>query len=281
MPPTQTDQNGRGVIFLRRSFHVLLALYVVFATPLMARAQETSDSGTVSGIVVEAGLGRPIAGVTVLVRGLTLATTTDVEGRYTLRGVPPGVQTLTFSKSGYTRGIVTEIRVAPGQISKVDVPLRPEYYEMEEFEVTAEELKEQEVELLSSRQRAAAISDAIGSDAFSRYGSSDAADIMAKVSGTAVVDGKFAVIRGLSDRYTSATLNGAEIPSADPYRKSVQLDLFPAGQIDRVVVSKTFTPDQPGSFTGGNINIVTKSFPEKPFFKFSLGTSYNTQASLN
>ena len=83
--------------------------------------------------------------------------------------------------------------------------------------------------------------------------------------GATVAEGKYAVIRGLTDRYSAATLNGAELPSADPYRRSAGLDLFPAKIIDRVTVTKTFTPDQPGSFTGGNINIVTKSFPEKGF----------------
>jgi outer membrane receptor protein involved in Fe transport len=266
-----------------RAGALLLALLMFWAVPFAVqpvRAQENADTGTVSGVVVESALGRPIVGATVLVRGLTLATTTDLLGRYTLRGVPAGTQTFIFSKSGYVRGVVTDIRVLPGQISNVDVPLRPEYYEMEEFEVTAEELKEQEVELLSARQKAAAVSDAIGADTFSRYASSDAADIVAKVAGTTVVDGKFAIIRGLSDRYTSATLNGAEVPSADPYRKSVQLDLFPAGQIDRLVVTKTFTPDQPGNFTGGNVNIVTKSFPEKLFFNFSTSVSYNDQSNL-
>lgn len=85
--------------------------------------------------------------------------------------------------------------------------------------------------------------------------------MVAKVTGTTIVEGKFVVVRGLSDRYTSTTLNGADVPTADPYRKSVQLDLFPTAMIDSIVVSKTFTPEQPGGFTGGAIDIVTKSFP--------------------
>jgi hypothetical protein len=95
------------------------------------------------------------------------------------------------------------------------------------------------------------------------------------------VDGKFAVIRGLADRYTASMLNGGEIPSADPYRKAAQLDQIPSQMIDRIVVSKTFTPDQPGGFTGGAINIVTKSFPEKFVFSAAAGLGYDTQATGN
>ena len=136
-------------------------------------------------------------------------------------------------------------------------------------------------QLLVERAKEAAATEAIGAEQISKTGVSDAGAIIGKVSGASVVDGKFAVIRGLSDRYVTTTLNGAEIPSADPYRRSASLDLFPAQIIDRVVVAKTFTPDQPGTYTGGGINIVTKSFPERSFASLSLGTAYNTQASLN
>lgn len=134
--------------------------------------------------------------------------------------------------------------------------------------------------VLEERKKAVAVSDAIGSEQISKSGTSDAGEIVAKVTGTSVVDGKHVVVRGLSDRYTTTTLNGADIPSADPYRKSVQLDLFPASLIDSIVVNKTQTPDQPGGFAGGAINVVTKSFPEKFTFSLSAGLGYNEGSNL-
>jgi len=136
-------------------------------------------------------------------------------------------------------------------------------------------------QLLAERSKEAAATESFGSEQIAKTGVSDAGDIVNKVAGASVVDGKFAVIRGLSDRYVSTTLNGGEIPSPDPYRKSASLDMFPSQMINKVVISKTFTPDQPGTYTGGGINIVTKSFPEKPFAAISFGLSYNTQASMN
>jgi len=136
-------------------------------------------------------------------------------------------------------------------------------------------------QLFVQRSKDAAATESFGSEQISKTGVSDAGAIINKVSGAAVVDGKFAVIRGLSDRYVTTTLNGAEIPSPDPYRRSAPLDLFPSQIIDKVVVAKTFTPDQQGSYTGGGINIVTKSFPEKAFYNFSIGGSYNPQANLS
>jgi outer membrane receptor protein involved in Fe transport len=245
---------------------------------LAARAQET---GTIVGVVVSTWDGAPLANVAVTVRGTTLATQTESNGRYELKNVPPGDQVLRFSKSGYAAAVVTDARVLPGQTTTVNGNLRPEFYEMEEYEVTAEEFTEQTEKILIERQRSSVMVEALGSEFLSRVGAGNAAESISKVAGATIVDGKSAVVRGLNDRYITTTLNGASIPSADPYRQSAALDLFPAQVIDRVVVAKTFTPDQPGTFTGGGIDIVTKSFPEKPFFSFSLGAAYNTQASLN
>ena len=135
-------------------------------------------------------------------------------------------------------------------------------------------------QLFLERSKDAASTEAFGSEQISKTGVSDAGAIVKNVSGATIVDGKFAVIRGLSDRYVTTTLNGAEIPSPDPYRRSAPLDLFPAQIINKVVIAKTFTPDQPGSYTGGGINIVTKSFPEKAFVNFGVGGSYNPQVNL-
>jgi TonB-dependent receptor len=234
------------------------------------------EGGTVSGIVVSTWDATPLSGVAVTVRGTTLATQSGSDGRFELKNVPSGDQVLRFSKSGFASAVVTDVRVLIGQSTTVNGNLRPEFYEMEEYEVTAEEFTEQTEQILIERQQASGLMDAIGSETMSRMGAGDAAEAMAKVTGTTIVEGKFAVIRGLADRYTASTLNGGEIPSADPYRKAAQLDLFPSEMISSIVVTKTFTPDQPGGFTGGAVDIITKSFPEKRIFSASVGTAYSS-----
>ncbi|MEP6662327.1 MAG: TonB-dependent receptor [Verrucomicrobiota bacterium] len=135
--------------------------------------------------------------------------------------------------------------------------------------------------VLEDRRAAVASQDAISSEQITKSTASDAAAVVSKISGASIVEGKFVVVRGLSDRYNTTTLNGADLPTADPYRKAAQLDLIPSAMIDRIIVNKTFTPDQPGGFAGGAVNVVTKSFPEKPFASVSIGGEYNTQSSLN
>ena len=239
------------------------------------------DLGSIAGVVVSTWDGSPMPSVAVTIRGTTLAGQTDPQGRFQVNQVPAGDYEVRFSKSGFASVTVSDVHVLAGQTTTVNGNVRPEFYEMEEYEVTAEEFTQQTEKILIERQKSSALVDALGSDFLARVGAGNAADSISKVSGATIVEGKFAVIRGLNDRYVTTTLNGASIPSADPYRQSASLDLFPSQVIDRVVVAKTFTPDQPGTFTGGGIDIVTKSFPEKPFTSLSLGLAYNTHATFN
>lgn len=271
----QSSHSSPGILSSNALAVVLQLLFL--ALPLFAQDQQP---GSVAGLVVSTWDGLPMQNVTVTVRGTTLATQTDANGRYELKNVPLGDQVLRFSKSGFAAAVVTDVRVLAGQTTTVNGNLRPEFYEMEEYEVTAEEMTEQTEKILFERQQASSMLDAIGSEQFSRLGAADAGAIMARVTGVSVVGDKYVVVRGLSDRYTRTLLNGLEVPSADPYRTSPQLDLFPSAMIDRINVTKTFTPDQPGGTGGGMIDIITKAFPEKPFLKATIGTSYNENSNL-
>ncbi|HEX7858831.1 MAG TPA: TonB-dependent receptor [Verrucomicrobiae bacterium] len=261
--------------FARRTCAVIVG--IILSGRALLRAQEV---GSVGGLVVSSWDGSPLPGVTVTVRGTTLAAQSSPAGRYQLNSIPVGTQVLRFSKPGFASAVVTDVRILPGQTNNVDGNLRPEFYEMEEFEVTAEEFSEQTEQILFERQQSGAMLEGIGSDMFKNLAVSDAAGALTKVTGATVADGKYAVIRGLADRYTFTTLNGLELPSADPDRKAFQLDLMPSKFIDRMDVYKTFTPDMSGGFAGGSIDIATKSYPEEFVFELRASTAYNTQSSL-
>jgi outer membrane receptor protein involved in Fe transport len=260
---------------LRLRLGVRAALLLFGVSPLIGQ-----ETGSVGGVVVSTWDGTPLPGVAVTVRGLTIATQSDANGKYEIRNVPTGDQVLRFSKGGYATATVTDVRVLAGQTTTVNGNLRPEFFDLEEYEVTAEEFNEQTEQILLERQQSAGMLEAIGSDMFKNLAVGDAAQALTKVTGATVADGKYAVIRGLADRYTFTTLNGLELPSADPDRKAFQLDLMPSKFIDRMDVYKTFTPDMSGGFAGGSIDIVTKSYPEKFLFEFRASTAYNTQSSL-
>ena len=101
---------------------------------------------------------------------------------------------------------------------------------------------------------------------------------MERVTGASVQGGQYVFVRGLGDRYANTQLNGAVLPTADPDRRAVQFDLFPAGFLENIVTLKTFTPDKPGSFSGGLVDITTRSFPAEFTTGFSVSSGFSTAA---
>jgi TonB-dependent receptor len=150
---------------------------------------------------------------------------------------------------------------------------------IEEVVTTGTRLKGSATAVLQERQNQAFVADILGADQISRTGDSDAAGALRRVTGLTLVDGKFIYVRGLGERYSSTQLNGMGVPSPDPTRSVVPLDLFPADIIESLSVQKSFSPDMPAHFGGGNVNIRTKSVPNGLVFKLSGSVGSNTNNS--
>ncbi len=148
-----------------------------------------------------------------------------------------------------------------------------EIFQLDAFEVEAGEFEDSVLEL---RMDSDAMLDVMGVADFSKYASSDIADALTRVAGVNVVEGQFAVIRGLEDRYSNTTFNGAAVPSPDPERQSVQLDLFPTRVVSNLEVSKTFLPETPGNSSAGSLNIVSTRYPEEFQMTFDAAIRINS-----
>jgi outer membrane receptor protein involved in Fe transport len=112
-----------------------------------------------------------------------------------------------------------------------------------------------------------------------RTGDDNAAAALTRLTGLSVVSGRFVYVRGLGDRYSSALLNGSPLPSPEPLRRQVPLDLFPSNILSGATVQKTFSPNYPGEFGGGIIDLRTLRTPTEPFFTLKLGTGANTETT--
>jgi len=256
-------------------------LFLIFSFGSISDVQAQSTKGIIAGKLVDSETGDPLIYANVHIEGTTFGAASDLEGNYRIVSVPIGKYTLKVTYMGYTETTVTDVVVNPGDVTKINVTLKPEVLEAEEIVVTAKALRNTEAVLLKDRQKSIAVSDAISAEAISRSGSGDAAEAMTKVTGASVVDGKYVYIRGLGERYSNTHLDGAELPTADPDKKAFQMDLFPSNLLDNIVTVKTFTPDKPGNFSGGVVDIGTKTFPEDFTLSFSTSAAYNTQTTLN
>lgn len=242
-----------------RIFVALIATTLLFTISLGAQIAPTT--GRITGRVVDAatGEGIPYAGIQIV--GTTLANLSGVDGRFTISGVPSGTTTVYVRRIGYATKTVTGIMLDAGQTFEQNISLPAAQPTLEAIAVTASAERGTVNEALNSQKHSVNAVNAITAEQIARSSDGDAAQASQRVSGLTVADGKFVQARGLGERFTTASLNGARIPSPEPERKVVPLDLFPAGLLQEVTVTKTFTPDQPGDFAGANVNIKTREFP--------------------
>ena len=124
------------------------------------------------------------------------------------------------------------------------------------------------------------ITNVLDQDAFETIGAGDIANALTRVTGISISQGKFPVVRGLNERYTSVSLNGSPLPSPEPLRKAAPLDIFPTSVLADVVVSKTASPELTGEFGGGNIALKTRAIPDESFLELSISGSIDTESSF-
>ena len=257
-----------------RVWYAPLLVAALCAAALPAAAQ----SGTLSGTVVDGDLSETVIGANVRVDATSAGAATDLDGAYRI-ALPAGTYTVRFSYVGLEAQTVNGVQIRPGATTELNIVLTSG--SLEEVIVEADAIIEQNSDVGLDRLRAssAAVSDAISGETISQSGASNASDAMERVTGASVQGGRYVYVRGLGDRYANTQLNGSTLPTADPDRRSVQFDLFPSSFLDNIVTLKTFTPDRPGSFSGGLIDITTRSFPEEFAASISVSSGLSTQVS--
>ena len=240
--------------------------------------------GRIVGQVFDKETGAPVRGVAIAVEGTDFGTITDEAGNFKINAVPEGKYTLAYFKTGYLEANVTDVAVKSGEVKTLNFALPPrpaeisdDVYDLGTVTVTAEQA-DQLMTNLELRINATSQLNLMGSEDFSKYAANDVADALIRVPGVSVAGGEFAVIRGLSDRYANTLLNGLKIPSPDPEKQAVQLDIFPTNLINNIVVSKTFMPDLWGDSSGGSIDMRTSLIPDEREISVSLGIKINENA---
>lgn len=239
-----------------------------------------ADNGKITGKVTDQKTGESLVGVTVIIQGTSTGAVTDVEGRYTLN-VSPGTYILEFKYMGYQTKAVSEVVVKPGSVTSLPVILdEPKSKELKEVVVRGSFKQETINALYTAQKNNASVSDGISADVIKKSPDRSTGEVLKRVSGTTIQDNKFVIVRGLSDRYNAALVDNASLPSTEPNRKAFSFDIIPANMIDNIIITKSATPDLPGDFAGGVINVQTKEIPDQYFLDISVGTGFNTASTF-
>jgi outer membrane receptor protein involved in Fe transport len=260
---------------------ITLRVLITIICVIIGASAFAQNTGKISGTVSDKKSGETLIGVTVRIKGSTKGIATDVDGKYTLTGLPAGKHIVTFQYVSYDGKEISDVDVTAGQNTILNVVLEEAKGQNLSEVVIQGSFKKESVNALYAKQKNnAAISDGISSELIKRSPDKNTSDVLKRVSGATIQDNKFVVIRGLSDRYNTAMLDGASLPSTEPNRKAFSFDIVPSNLVDNLIINKTATPDLPADFTGGAIQIVTKDIPEQNFITVGAGVGYNTVSTF-
>jgi len=268
---------GRSVT--RRSLHskvmagmLGIALCAVFGHVSPAGA---TAGAKIQGKIVGADTGEPVgfAEVVLLPQDSTLHPVgglTNSDGTYLLEA-PPGRYALKLRALSYTQKRIDGIVLEAGKLLPYSTALTSEAIKNDKFEIVvdARAVQNNEASMLSARRKAVAVGDAVSAEQVRKSPDKDAAEVLRRVTGLSVADGKYVFVRGLGERYSSTEVDGVRIASPEQNKRVVPLDLLPASLLEDIVVQKTYTADRPGEFGGGDVQVHTKDFPGRRTWQFS------------
>jgi outer membrane receptor protein involved in Fe transport len=212
----------------------------------------------------------------VFVQGLSVDVKSAADGSVALE-LLEGEYTLSIIHSSYSAQTL-KVTVLPKELVAKSVELSPASMELEEFVVLAPQVEGSVASVIAEERNSESIANIVGSEQMARQGDSNAASALKRVAGITLIGGKDIYVRGLGDRYSVTELNSMPLPSPNPIKRTIPLDMFPSSVIGSLQVQKAFSPDITGSFGGGYVNIRTKKSTDEDYVKLKVGMNVHDSA---
>jgi TonB-dependent receptor len=252
-------------------FSILLLLFSIYSI---------AQKGILKGTINDSKTGESLVGTTILMQGTTTGTITDFDGNYVLPNISPGSYNMVISFISYQSQII-RVEIKDGEETVLNVKLEPATLDVGEVQVVAKKRTDTEMSLLSSLKSTDLIVSGISSQQISKTQDKDAAEVIRRVPGITITDGRFVVVRGLIERYNSIMISGASAPSFESDKRSFSFDAIPSGMINNILIYKSPAPELPADFAGAAINIETKNVADENSFVFSYGAKYVSNTTFN
>jgi hypothetical protein len=246
--------------------------FFIICFVFIAAFNAVAQANKITGKIIN-GRNEPVASVSVHVQGTNKGTSSDMEGRFTL-----------FVSLDTTEIVLTAINYAPKTITiasgkeEILIVLEDEKQQLAAVTVSSSSPRKETVNALIAYQKnTSTVSQVISAEAIRRSPDKNTGEILKRVPGTSVQEGKYLVVRGLSDRYNQAMFNGVLMSSTEPDRKTFSFDILPASLVDNIIINKSFIPELSGEWAGGLVQVNTKDVPAANFLHMQVGTGFNTQ----
>ena len=246
---------------LKYLFSLLISMIVISVS---------AQTGRIGGKIIDKKTGEELIGVSVQIEGTSIGAATDFEGKFLINNVSAGTYNIVVSYISYKKKVLSGIEVKAKETAILNISLEEATKELNEIVIRGEVKKESANAVLIQQRNSVSVASGVSADLIKKTPDRTTADVIKRVSGASIQDNKFAVVRGLGDRYNMAFINGAPLASSESDRKAFSLDLIPAAVLDNMMIVKTATPDMPADFAGGFIQITTKDIPDEDQYTVGL-----------
>lgn len=254
---------------MKKQIHLLILLFLVF--PAILKAQ----TGKIAGKVIDKQNGESIIGASVVISGTTIGTATDVDGNYVIDKVEPGTYRLQVRYLSYKTMEISDVVVNAGKTTTVNISMLPDDdVKIDEVVIVTSRVTNTESAVVMEIKKADMVVSGISAMQIQKSQDRDASEVARRIPGVTVVDNRFVIVRGLSERYNAVMLNNAFAPSIETDVKAFSFDLVPSAMIDRFMIYKSPSPDLPGEFGGGTIKIFTRNIADKNGIHLMYQTSW-------
>jgi hypothetical protein len=252
----------------------ILGILILFLIASDAMGQ----TGTIEGTVKDKLNSEVLIGTTVQIDGTTIGTTTDINGQFKLQNLKPGKYNIKVSYVSYTTRVIENVIVENDRTANVDVELSGNTVSLGDITVSAIRKTNTEISMITDIKASQFVSTGISGQQISKTLDKDASEVVKRVPGITIMDNRFLIVRGLSQRYNNVWLNNSATPSAEADVKAFSFDIIPSSMIENIMIFKSPAAELPADFSGGFVKITTRNLPEKNglFFSYSTGISENT-----
>ena len=250
---------------------LLFVMAVLAGITLTAAAQ----TGEIKGTVIEKATGEPMTGATIVIESLTIGTTAGLDGEYSMK-VTPGTYTVKISFVSFNTVELTDVKVEAGKTTEANIAMEEAVLGIEEVVVTAVRKMNTEVAMLTSIKTANVVMSGVSSQQIAKTQDRDASEVVKRVPGISIIENRFIIARGLSQRYNNVWINNNAVPSSEADTRAFSFDMIPSGQIENLMIVKSPAPELPADFTGGFVKVATKSMPSENSVQVSYGININT-----
>lgn len=226
---------------------------------------------------------------------------TDIDGNFSLQNLKDGTYTLYIKYVGYKTQKIDGVQLKGGKwidgkaiVSSKDtsskndasekalltIALQPDEQQLKEVTVTAVERRNTDAAMIQVAKNSPVIVSNVSAQEISRTQDTNAGEVIRRVPGVSLIDDKFVMVRGLSQRYNNVWVNGGAVPSSEADSRAFSFDIIPSSQIDNLTIVKSPTAEYPADYSGGFIIVNTKEIPAENSFNIAVGGNWNTSSAF-